>query len=239
MLRLLTKRSTASPTSTGALTLNERPRRTGSADSYTDDKSVLPNTLCRRVAAAIADWKSRFPAQRDSTAPGPPRSPKGPIWADQLQQELVATAESMRAAQMQLAQERQLRMVALKNEERAQLEARLARRTAIETTKEQQEAERKMLISANGMRTQREHLQGELMRLAEQQSQLELELQAQRQRAALAEREAQQAIEEAQLALERKEHEFEMREKLFEEERRSISGRRVQWRMSSSQRKLR
>ena len=66
-------------------------------------------------------------------------------------------------------------------------------------TKEQQEAERKMLISANGMRTQREHLQGELMRLAEQQSQLELELQAQRQRAALAEREAQQAIEEAQL----------------------------------------
>jgi hypothetical protein len=200
--------------------LNER-RRQGAADHYTERQVNAAKYIVQ--ASRRRGRRQERQVSNASGSPiapfGPAHTPKGPVWADQLQQELVATADSMRAAQIQLSQERNLRMMALKNEERAQLEARLARRKAVETTKEQQEAERKMLISANGMRAQREQLQGELSRLAEQQHKLETELQAQRDRASHAEREAERAMEEARIALEQKEHEMELRVQTMEEQR--------------------
>ena len=200
--------------------LNER-RRQGAADHYTERQVNAAKYIVQ--ASRRRGRRQERQVSNASGSPiapfGPAHTPKGPVWADQLQQELVATADSMRAAQIQLSQERNLRMMALKNEERAQLEARLARRKAVETTKEQQEAERKMLISASGMRAQREQLQGELSRLAEQQHKLETELQAQRDRASHAEREAERAMEEARIALEQKEHEMELRVQTMEEQR--------------------
>ena len=146
-------------------------------------------------------------------------NPKGPDWTHELQQELVATAESMRVAQYQLTQEREMRMNAVRNEERLQMEARNARRAAFESSKEQQESERKMLQTMNGTRMQREQLQQELTRLAEQQHELQDQLEQQRQRAEQLQREKQEAVEFARSALAQKEREFEMQAARAEAER--------------------
>jgi hypothetical protein len=164
----------------------------------------------RRQKGERASLASAVPATPTSPFAQPTRS-TGPAWAEQLQHELVATTEQMRVAQLQLTQERSLRMAALKNKERAELEARLARKAAVESTRDQQDSERKMLISASGMRTQREQLQEELTRLTEQQQALEDELNMERDRAARAEEQAQRALESARESLQEKEQEYEKR----------------------------
>ena len=159
-----------------------------------------------------------------STAPSGPwgqvKRPAGPAWSEQLQQELVATAESMRAAQTQLSAERSMRMVALKNEERAQTEARIARLQQRENAKELRDSERKMLISAGGMREQREQLESELQRLSSQQQQLSEELEVQRERAMAAEKDAERAVDESRRALEE-------REALHQEHVKTVEGMRL------------
>lgn len=62
----------------------------------------------------------------------------------------------MAAAQTRLAHEHELRLEAVRSEEKAIAEARAAKAAAREAAKEQRDAERRMLISAGGMRDQRE-----------------------------------------------------------------------------------
>ena len=140
----------------------------------------------------------------------PPR-PTALAWSEQLHAELAATAESMRVAQQKLNEERGARIEALKAESKAQLEARLARQAAREAAREQRDTERKMMITAGGMRDQREKLEAELLRMSSEQEALYAELEEHKKRALEAELAAEQAIEEARLKLEEQKSEFEER----------------------------
>jgi hypothetical protein len=145
--------------------------------------------------------------------------PSGLAWSEQLQAELAATSESMKVAQQKLSEEREMRVSALQAENKAQLEARLARQAAREAARDQRDTERRMLITAGGMRDQREKLEHELVRLNDQQDELHQELEAQRKRALEAELVAENAIEEARVKLERQQAEFDERVRIVEAER--------------------
>lgn len=154
--------------------------RQPTAEAYTDGQLVA----AKRIIAAA----NRKRAGRDSLMR--PRSalpagivvprPSGLAWSEQLQAELAATSESMKVAQQKLSEEREMRVSALQAENKAQLEARLARQAAREAAREQRDTERRMLITAGGMRDQREKLEHELVRLNDQQDELHKELEADR-----------------------------------------------------------
>ena len=177
-------------------------------EAYTDGQVVAAKRIiaaANRKKAGRGQAEERVSRGRDSpslTAGFAPPRPAGLAWSEQLQAELAATAESMRVAQAKLSEERDARMAALQSENRAQLEARLARQAAREAAREQRDTERKMLITAGGMRDQREKLEHELVRLNDQQEELHRELEEQRKRALEAELAAEHAIEEARLKLE-------------------------------------
>jgi hypothetical protein len=193
--------------------------RQPTAEAYTDGQLVA----AKRIIAAA----NRKRAGRDSLVR--PRSaltagivvprPSGLAWSEQLQAELAATSESMKVAQQKLSEEREMRVSALQAENKAQLEARLARQAAREAAREQRDTERRMLITAGGMRDQREKLEHELVRLNDQQDELHQELEAQRKRALEAELVAENAIEEARVKLERQQAEFDERVRIVEAER--------------------
>lgn len=156
------------------------------AESYTDGQVAAAKRIIKAANQRSATAGER-PRSREREPAGlvggfaPPR-PAGLAWSEQLQAELAATADSMRVAQAKLAEEREARMNALQSENRAQLEARLARQAAREAAREQRDTERKMLITAGGMRDQREKLEHELVRLNDQQEDLHRELEEQRKR---------------------------------------------------------